>query len=47
MNAIGSFFRSIYKNKRAFVGFIILLMFVFSATLGAVSGSARHDDALF
>ena len=34
MNAVGSFFRSIYKNKRAFVGFLILLIFVFSATLG-------------
>ena len=35
MNAVGSFFRSIYKNKRAFVGFLILLIFVFSATLGS------------
>ena len=34
MRAIGSFFVSIYRNKRAFVGFLILLVFVFSATVG-------------
>lgn len=34
MRAIGSFFKSIYRNKRAFVGFIILLVFIFAATIG-------------
>ena len=34
MKAIGSFFVSIYRNKRAFLGFLILLMFAFFATVG-------------
>lgn len=34
MKAIGSFFVSIYRNKRAFVGFLILLVFIFAATVG-------------
>jgi peptide/nickel transport system permease protein len=34
MKAIGSFFLSIYKNKRAFTGFIILMMFIIMATIG-------------
>ena len=34
MKAIGSFFVSIYRNKRAFAGFLILMMFVFFATIG-------------
>lgn len=34
MKAIGSFFVSIYRNKRAFVGFLILMVFVVAATIG-------------
>lgn len=34
MKAIGSFFISIYRNKRAFVGFLILMVFVVAATIG-------------
>lgn len=34
MRALGSFFVSIYRNKRSFVGFLILMMFVFFATVG-------------
>ena len=34
MRAIGSFFVSIYRNKRAFIGFMILIMFAFFATVG-------------
>ena len=34
MRAVGSFFVSIYRNKSSFVGFLILMMFVFFATVG-------------
>lgn len=34
MRTLGSLFLSIYRNKRALAGFLILLMFVFFATLG-------------
>ena len=34
MKAIGSFFVSIYRNKRASVGFLILMVFVVAATIG-------------
>lgn len=34
MTAIASFFRAIYGNKKAFIGFIILLFFVLMATVG-------------
>lgn len=34
MSAIGSFFTSIYRNKRAFTGFIILIFFTLMATVG-------------
>lgn len=36
MKALESFFLSIYRNKRAFVGFIILCIFIFAATAGTL-----------
>ena len=48
MRGIKDFFRVIYKNKQAFAGLIILIVFFFMATVGAaitkVDTTIRFDD---
>jgi peptide/nickel transport system permease protein len=34
MDAVQSFFVTIYRNKRAFVGFVILSIFILTAAIG-------------
>ena len=47
MKAVGSFFTSIYRNKRSFIGFIILIFFLLMATVGStvVPLSLKSDFA--